>query len=70
MANLAALRAAVFSLSAKNLRGGGLKSTPPPVRGLKSVMGSGRVGPGRAANTQIFPLNTKELAPLAALARS
>ena len=29
MANLAALRAAVFSLSAKNLRGGGLKSTPP-----------------------------------------
>ena len=34
MANLAALRAAVFSLSAKN-RTGGLKSTPPPVRGLK-----------------------------------
>ena len=30
MANLAALRAAVFSLSAKNLRGGGgVKSTPP-----------------------------------------
>ena len=29
MANLAALRAAVFSLSAKNLTGG-LKSTPPP----------------------------------------
>ena len=28
MANLAALRAAVFSLSAKNLTGG-LKSTPP-----------------------------------------
>ena len=28
-------------------------------------------GPGRAANTQIFPLNTKELAPLAAsLARN
>ena len=27
-------------------------------------------GSGRAANTQIFPLNTKELAPLAALARS
>ena len=47
-------------------QGGGLKSTPPPpVRGLKSVM-----GPGRAAKTQIFPLNTKELAPLAALARS
>ena len=33
MASLAALRAAVFSLSAKN-RTGGLKSTPPPVRGL------------------------------------
>ena len=33
MANLAALRAAVYSLSAKNLTGG-LKSTPPPVRGL------------------------------------
>ena len=34
MANLSALRAAVFSLSAKNLTGG-LKSTPPPpVRGL------------------------------------
>ena len=29
MANLAALRAAVLSLSAKNLTGGGLKSTPP-----------------------------------------
>ena len=37
---------------------------------LKSVMGPGRVGSGRAANTQISPLNTKELAPLAALARS
>ena len=35
MANLATLRAAVFSLSAKN-RTGGLKSTPPPpVRGLR-----------------------------------
>ena len=34
MANLAALRAAVFSLSAKNRTGGGLKSTPPPVQGL------------------------------------
>ena len=34
MANFAALRAAVFSLPAKN-RTGGLKSTPPPpVRGL------------------------------------
>ena len=33
-------------------------------------VGSGRAGSGRAANTQIFPLNTKELAPLAALARS
>ena len=33
MTNLAALRAAVFPLSAKNLTGG-LKSTPPPVRGL------------------------------------
>ena len=33
MANLAALRAAVFPLSTKNLTGG-LKSTPPPVRGL------------------------------------
>ena len=37
---------------------------------FKSVMGPGRVGSGRAANTQIFPLNTKELAPLAELARS
>ena len=34
MANLAALRAAVFSLSAKNLRGGGVEINPPPVRGL------------------------------------
>ena len=33
MANLAALRAAVFSLSANNLTEG-LKSTPPPVRRL------------------------------------
>ena len=29
MANLAALRAAVFSLSAKNLRGGGVEINPP-----------------------------------------
>ena len=36
MANLAALRAAVFSLSAKNLRGGGgADNRPPAVRGLK-----------------------------------
>ena len=34
MANLSALRAAVFSLSAKNRTGGGVKSNPPPVRGL------------------------------------
>ena len=34
MANLAALRAVVFSISAKN-RTGELKSTPPPVRGLE-----------------------------------
>ena len=34
MANLAALRAAVFSLSAKNLRGGVEINPPPPVRGL------------------------------------
>ena len=33
MANLAALRAAVFSLSAKNLRGGRI-TAPPAVRGL------------------------------------
>ena len=35
MTNLAALRAAVFSLSAKNLRGGGVDIRPPAVRGLK-----------------------------------
>ena len=35
MANLAALRAAVFSLSAKN-RTGGVEINPPPVRGLTS----------------------------------
>ena len=35
MANLAALRAAVFSLSAKNLRGGVEINPPPPVRGLR-----------------------------------
>ena len=34
MANLAALRAAVFSLSAKNLRGGLISAAPPAVRGL------------------------------------
>ena len=35
MANLAALRVAVFSLSAKNLTGGGVElNPPPPVRGL------------------------------------
>ena len=33
MANLAGLRAAVFSLSAKNLRGVDIR--PPAVRGLK-----------------------------------
>ena len=36
MANLAALRAAVLSLSAKNLTGGGGEiNPPPPVRGLR-----------------------------------
>ena len=30
--NLAALRAAVFSISSKNLRGGGVQ-TPPPQQG-------------------------------------
>ena len=36
MANLAALRAAVCSLSAKNLRGGGgVDIRPPAVRGLR-----------------------------------
>ena len=40
------------------------------MRFLWGRVGPGRVGSGRAANTQIFPLNTKELAPLAALARS
>ena len=38
MANLAALRAAVFSLSAKNLRGGGWNQPPPPVRGSNCCM--------------------------------
>ena len=35
MANLAALRAAVFSLSAKNLRGVDIR--PPAVRGLNKI---------------------------------
>ena len=35
MANLAALHAAVFSLSAKNLRGA--DNRPPAVRGLKKI---------------------------------
>ena len=30
--NPAALRAAVFSLSSKNLRGGGVQTPPPPSR--------------------------------------
>ena len=38
MANLAALLAAVFSLSAKN-RTGGLKSTPPPAGARVKVLG-------------------------------
>ena len=42
MANLAALCAAVFSLSAKNLRGGGADHRPLAVRGLK-INGSKRV---------------------------
>ena len=33
--NLAALRAAVFTLSAKNLRGGGAHRAPPPGIGLR-----------------------------------
>ena len=40
-------------------------------KALKERDGTGAgPGRGRAANTQIFPLNTKDLAPLAALARS
>ena len=38
MANLAALRAAVFSLSATNLRGGVEINPPPPVRGLSCIL--------------------------------
>ena len=37
MANLAALRAAVFSLATKNLTGGGLKSPPPAGARINSV---------------------------------
>ena len=36
MANLAALRAAVFSLSVQNCTGRGVEINPPPVRGLKT----------------------------------
>ena len=35
MPNFAALRAAVFQLSTKNLRGGRISAPPPSVRGLK-----------------------------------
>ena len=45
MANLAALRAAVFRYLRKSW--GGVDIRPPAVRGLKSVMGPGRAGPGR-----------------------
>ena len=46
MENLAALRAAVFSLSAKNLTGGG-EINPPPVRGLTRALerGGGQILP-------------------------
>ena len=46
MANLAALRATVFSLSAKNLRGGGGVeiNPPPPVRGICVAISMYRVG--------------------------
>ena len=37
MPNFAALCAAVFQLSTKNLRGGGRISAPPSVRGLKGI---------------------------------
>ena len=44
----------------------------PELQGFQERDGAGRragpgwAGSGRAANTQIFPLNTKETAPLAA----
>ena len=85
MANLAALRAAVFFAICEKLYGG-VEINPPPVRGkrwdypakktacrsnarfkryklLKSVtVGPGRVGPGRAAQYEKFPLVDDELA--------
>ena len=40
--NPAALRAAVFSLSSKNLRGGGRSNAPPPAgRGLTLLVAGG-----------------------------
>ena len=39
MPNLAALRAAFFTLSGKNLKGGGrITATPPSVRGLRQYI--------------------------------
>ena len=49
MANLAALRAAVFSLSAKNLRGGGVEINPPAGARVKRQCIPGRV--------MFFPIN-------------
>ena len=56
MANLAALNAAVFSLSAKKTYGGGVKSTPPPpVRGLKiSLPFQNLTEPGSLTHQQLI----------------
>ena len=46
MANLAALRAAVFPLSTKNLTGGGLKSNPPAGARDNKIMHSRKASDG------------------------
>ena len=49
--NPAALRAAVFSLASKNLRGGGRSNAPPPSRARVNRQGG------------VFPLGFSEITP-------
>ena len=50
MPNLAALRAALFTLSGKNLRGGGADNRPPSVRGLMKLYCGGNLQFFKEAN--------------------
>ena len=59
--NPAALRAAVFSLSSKNLRGGAFKRPPPAGRGLNPPSVLSKQKTGRCLDVTMVLRHTREI---------